>query len=38
MIPDTYNPTSSAQYAEQASAARNELPDDRTGRFTLVLR
>lgn len=37
MLPDTYNPTSSAQYAEQSSIAADTLPDERTGVFILQL-
>ncbi len=34
---DAYNPTPSAQYTEDASEGASQLPDDRTGRFTLYL-
>lgn len=34
---DAYNPTPSAQYTEDASRAAAQLPDERNGRFVLVL-
>lgn len=37
MIGDTYQPVSSAQYAEDSSNAAAQLPDERNGRFVLVL-
>lgn len=37
MIADSYNPTSAAQYAEQASQAHDQMPDNRFGTFVLVL-
>ncbi len=38
MIADTYQPTSMAHYAEDASEAHKQLPDERNGAFILVLR
>lgn len=37
MIADTYQPNSSAHYAEDSSAAVSQLPDERTGVFVLTL-
>lgn len=37
MLADTYQPVSSAQYAEDSSAAASQLPDERTGVFVLQL-
>lgn len=37
MIADTYQPTSAAQYAEQASVAHDQMPDNRFGTFVLVM-
>lgn len=34
---DAYAPVSSAQYTEDASEGVSQLPDERTGRFTLYL-
>lgn len=34
---DAYNPTSSAQYTEDASRAADVLPDERNGAFVLYL-
>ena len=37
MFTNPYSPVSQAQFAEQASEARNVLPDDRNGVFVLTL-